>query len=146
MHSKNNALDGNAQHVQQQTGLLIYLQEIVHNVEVVYETNELLSYFVMIAIMKLQLKHHFVLTKMSIQYKRIGYRIETCAIREWPFPSSPVTRHFLDAVEVDVDRKTVSTCNICSGTRDYCVEQMARAGGRLIDKTDIKKFLESLIK
>lgn len=78
-----------------------------------------------------------------VNYKRIGYRIESYAIREWPIPSNPMTRHFLDAVEVDMDTGTISTSNVCSGTKDGCIEHMSRIGGRLVDKTDIEKFLKT---
>lgn len=52
-------------------------------------------------------------------WRTIGYRIESAWIRQYPGVSREVW--FLDAVQEDETGRR-STSNICSGSREYCLE------------------------
>ena len=52
----------------------------------------------------------------------IKYRLEACSIEQYPRCFREVW--FLDAVQVNAEGRT-STSNICSGTKEYCLETMA---------------------
>lgn len=56
----------------------------------------------------------------------IGYRIESASIEQYPRVFKQVW--FLDAVQVKGERR--STSNICSGSREFCQEQLAAIGGK----------------
>lgn len=59
-------------------------------------------------------------------WKTIGFRIESASIEQYPRVFKKVW--FLDAVQVNGDCR--STSNICSGSEEFCKEQLAAIGGK----------------